>query len=94
MKKALIAFGVVIMFGIGLSMSIRRTNDNAKSSLQFENLEALANDETSEGEILTCYNDIHKKEGSKVCYCPLCEYIPGAADFLASSSLCSSSNEN
>lgn len=59
---------------------------NRFSSLQIENIEALVGSET--GEAKTCYNTITSKDGSRIMYCPLCDYIPGTSGFMAPSDTC------
>lgn len=55
------------------------------SDLMTANVEALVQAEAGGG---TCYNSIHAKDGSLVIYCPVCSWVPGAADLLATKREC------
>ena len=62
------------------------SNTNRFSALQLDNIEALVDGESDNSKI--CYNTVTSKEGSKIMYCPLCDYIPGTSGFMAPSDYC------
>lgn len=57
-----------------------------QSNLLTANIEAIANGEKSER--LVCYNTITSKEGCKVRYCQICEYVDGTDAWYAFSDDC------
>jgi hypothetical protein len=57
------------------------------SPLVIANIEALtSNEETAV--TLVCYSSIHDKDGSKVRYCPVCDFVPGTDDLFCFKSTC------
>lgn len=55
---------------------------------EFEaNAQAIGSGDLDDGNKV-CYNSIHAKEGSKVRYCPTCEFVDGTDDLLSFAKKC------
>lgn len=50
------------------------------SALQLANIDALASSDEALGTEVPCYGTITKKEGSKIRYCAICEWVDNSTD--------------
>ena len=79
---------LVVMVGLFVicSSNILSNRTMPQSNLLKANIEAIANEESGQEEV--CYNTITSKLGSKVRYCPICDYIEGTDTWYSSPSKC------
>ena len=79
--SAAMALVAVVAFNLNF-----KSDSNELSALNMDNIEALASGETGGGKV--CYNTITSKEGSRVFYCPACDWVDGTDTWYALSSTC------
>lgn len=90
MKRfAFIATLVAVVGAASVTYAFSKNSDTkGLTDLQIASIEVLSTDDdpgTGDG---TCYEDIHKKDGSKVLYCGTCTYIPGTYDTFSGTGKC------
>ena len=88
-KKLFLALPCIATVAVALFVGKKTLNSNVygRNSLFVEHVEALS-EPNENGEKKTCWNEIHAKDGSKVMYCPICDYIEGTDDLFAWSTKC------
>ncbi|MDE5882759.1 MAG: NVEALA domain-containing protein [Muribaculaceae bacterium] len=78
-KKSLVT-AIAVLLAVGAYMGTATLTPRSDlSELQLANVEALA-DGSEQSATQACYNNIQAKPGCQVCYCPICQFIPGAPD--------------